>query len=330
MARKKLKFRLKHKEGEKGIFLPDRVLDVLSGATDAELKLLIFLAREGRDKEYVSENALWLFAEKSEIDKETFVEALAFFRGAGLVENEENEEKTPQIPENPTDEVILPIPKRRTVTRPTYTSLELAKAAEDKEFLELVEFSQRSFKKTFNTNDISTLYSFVNSLCLPCDVIMLGIEHCVTEGKTSLKYVEKLLEDFAEREINTYKRAEDYIRARALFKGFEGKIRTLMGLGQRSLTSREKAILTQWQSEWQMPFDLITLAYERTVEKTGKASMSYMNKILENWHSAGFQTVDEVLSGDKKEEKSAATFDLDDFFQKAVTSTRNKKREEEK
>ncbi len=330
MARKKLKFRLKQKEGEKGIFLPDRVLDVLSGATDAELKLLIFLAREGRDKDYVSENSLWEFAEKSEIDKETFVEALAFFRGAGLVENEEKEDKTPCVPEKATGEVILPVPNRRTASRPSYTSLELAKAAGEKEFIELVDFAERSFKKTFNTNDISILYSFVDSLCLPYDVIMLGVEHCVTEGKTSLRYVEKLLTDFAEREINTYERAEDYIRARVLFKGFEGKIRTLMGLGQRSLTSREKAILTQWQSEWKMPFDLITLAYERTVEKTGKASMSYMNKILENWHGAGFETVDEVMSGDKKEEKNTATFDLDEFFQKAVTSTRNKKREEEK
>ena len=325
MARKKLRYRLKKQDGETGIFISDSMLDVLAGATDTEIKLLIFLAKEGRDK-FISENSLWDFAKDREIDREAFVEALAFFRGAGFVESEEKTD-TPLLPEKQ-KEVTLPVPTRRTAPRPTYTSVELAKAASEKEFLELVDFAGRSFKKTLNTNDVSLLYSFVDSLCLPYDVIMLGIEHCVTEGKTSLGYVDKLLRDFAEREINTYERAEDYIRARVLFKGFEGKIRTLMGLGQRSLTSREKAILTQWQSEWNISFDLITLAYERTIEKTGKASMSYMNKILENWHSAGFQTVDEVVSGDKKPEESSSTFDLDEFFQKAVTSTRNKKREE--
>ncbi len=330
MARRKLRFRLRQKPGEKGIFLPESVLSSLATATEAELKLLMLLAKEGRDKDYLSESDLLPAANEAGIDRDTFNEAMAFFRGAGLVENEtKSDAEITSEKKVSEDAPVLPTPKRKPHAA-SYTSHQLADAAEAPEFLELVEFAGRSLGKSFNTHDISTLYSFTDTLCLPYDVIMLGIEHCVTEGKMSLRYVEKLLLDFADREINTYEKADNYIRARIAFKGFEGKIRTLMGLGQRSLTAREKAMLTSWQNDFKTPDALITLAYEKTVEKTGKASMSYMNKILENWHNAGFKTLEDVETGDKKpEDTSKSSFDPDEFFKTAVSRTRNKKKEQD-
>ena len=332
-ARRKLRFRLRQKPGEKGIFLPESVLKSLTNATEAELKLLIILAKEGRDKDYLSESDILPACENAGIDKDAFVEALAFFRGAGLVENEKKESVT--FPAQKEESIVLKETSqalhesKRSVERPkSYTSLELAGAAESREFLELVDFTSASLKKPLNRSDITTLYSFVESLLLPYDVIMLGIEHCVTEGKTSLRYVEKLLCDFADREINTYELAEDYIRTRALYKSFEGKIRTKLGLGQRSLTPKEKAMISCWQTEWKVSDELIDFAYEKTVEKTGKASMSYMNKILENWHTAGFKTRAEVEMGDVKPSLGESSFDVDEFFSIAVAHSNNKQKEQ--
>jgi len=324
MARRKLRFRLRQKEGEKGIFLPESVLKSLTNATESELKLLIILAKEGRDKDYLSESDLFPACEKAGLDRETFTEALAFFRGAGLVENEAEmivEKLTP--PE--TEEKALSIKPHK----PSYTSEELARAAGDRKFAELLDFAQKSLGKTFNRNDIATVYSFIESLLLPHDVIMLGIEHCVTEGKGNLRYIEKLLIDFADNEVNTYERAEEYILARANYKSFEGKVRKMLGLGQRSLTSREKSIISVWQTEWCCPDELLEFAYEKTVEKTGKASMSYMNKILENWHTAGFKTRAEVETGDVKPAGDTSSFDPDEFFKVAVAHSKNKEKEQE-
>ena len=148
---------------------------------------------------------------------------------------------------------------------------------------------------------------------------MLGIEHCVSEGKPSLRYAEKLLIDFADKDINTYQKAEDYILQRKNYLSFEGRMRTMMGLGQRALTSKEKAMLSDWQAKG-LSDELITLAYEKTVEKTGKVSMSYMHKILESWYNAGFKTVAEVEKGDVK--PSSSSFDPDEFFKAALESTK--------
>lgn len=324
MARRKLRFRLRQKEGEKGIFLPESVLKSLTNATESELKLLIILAKEGRDKDYLSESDLLPACEKAGLDRETFTEAMAFFRGAGLVENETETVVEKLTPPETAEEAPIIKPHK-----PSYTSEELARAAGDRKFAELLDFAQKSLGKSFNRNDIATVYSFVESLLLPHDVIMLGIEHCVTEGKGNLRYIEKLLIDFADKEVNTYERAEEYILERANYKSFEGKIRKMLGLGQRSLTSREKSIISVWQTEWCCSDELLEFAYEKTVEKTGKASMSYMNKILENWHTAGFKTRAEVETGDVKPASDTSSFDPDEFFKVAVAHSKNKEKEQE-
>lgn len=320
MARRKLRFRLRQKEGEKGIFLPESVLKSLTNATESELKLLILLAKEGRDKDYLSENDLLPACEKAGIDKVTFTEAMAFFRGAGLVEEEPSEAQT-KSPEKQSPPTAKP-------HSPVYTSIELADAAAKKKFSELVEFARQRLNKSFNRTDIATLYSFVDSLLLPYDVIMLGIEHCVTEGKSNLRYVEKLLIDFADNEVNTYERAEQYILSRAEYKSFEGKIRKLLGIGQRALTGKEKNFISCWQTEWKCSDELIDLAYTKTVDKTGNANMGYMNKILENWHNAGFTTCEQVEAGDIKP-VSDSDFNPDSLFTKAVSRTRNRIKEQE-
>ncbi len=328
VARKKLRFRLREKmPEEKGAFFSEHVLTSLAGATDEELRLLILLAKESIDKDYLSESELFSAAEKSGIDKETFVEALAFFRGAGLVETEDKAEKKEPVAAVGGEEPILPVPKKRPHPA-SYTSVQLADAAQSREFNALVDYSSKALSRTFNSRDLSTLYSFVDSLCMPYDVIMLAIEHCVSEGKKSLGYVEKLLISFADSEIDTYEKAEDYIKRRVAYKGFEGGIRRLLGLGQRSLTAKEKAMISSWQTEFKSSDELITLAYERTVEKTGRASMSYMNKILKNWFEAGFVTVADVESGDKKPEVSAESSNLDEFFRIAVSRSGNMNKEQ--
>ena len=325
MARRKLRFRLRQKEGEKGIFLPESVLKSLTNATESELKFLIILAREGRDKDFLSESELLPACEKAGIDRETFTEVMGFFRGAGLVENEEESSKLiveKVTPATPAEPAIKP-------HKPSYTSEELASAAGDRKFAELLDFAQKSLRKTFNRNDIATLYSFVESLLLPHDVIMLGIEHCVTEGHPNLRYVEKLLIDFADREVNTYERAEEYILARANYKSFEGKIRKMLGIGQRTLTAKEKKFISNWQTEWTCSDELLEFAYEKTVNKTKEANIDYMNKILENWHNAGFKTRAEVETGDLKPVSDNSEFDPDEFFRVAVAHAKNKKKEQE-
>ncbi len=321
MTVSEVSYKIKKKLMSDSFSVPRKLISRLSEAGSCELKTFLIIASMESD-DVITEEEIISELEKAGVSTCDLSESLAFLRGAGLIERgaaRKQEKATEPVAakEEPVNTV------HRPSSKPSYTSKQLAQAANEGEFRALVEWASNRLGKTFNTSDLSTLYSFCDYLCLPGDVVMLGIEHCVSEGKPSLRYAEKLLIDFADRDINTYQKAEDYILKRKSFLSFEGKIRTLMGLGQRTLTSKEKAMLAQWQ-EWMISDELIKLAYEKTVEKTGKASMSYMHKILESWHGAGFKTAAEVESGDKKPAGSNSSFDPEEFFRAAVESSMKK------
>lgn len=323
-------YKLKKKLMDDTFAVPRKLISRLSEAGSCELKIFLIMASMNAE-DGITESELFSELERAGVSTCDVAEGLAFLRGAGLIEKgtakkqavPDTEESRPQteVNTNTVKKEAAPVSGFTPSAKPSYTSKQLAEAAKSREFKEFLDWASKRLGRTLNTSDVSTLYSFHDYLCLPYDVVMLGIEHCVSEGKASLRYIEKLLIDFADKDINTYEKAETYIIRRAEYLSFEGKIRTLMGLGQRTLTTKEKAMLSQWK-EWQMSDEMIKLAYEKTVEKTGKASMSYMHKILESWHTSGFSTVSQVERGDVK--PSNSSFDVEDFFRIAVESSRRK------
>ena len=316
MSGKKSGYRIKSKLKADVFELPVKLVSKLSDMGENELKIFLTLAMLEKSEGAVDEDKLLSALDEYGIEKSEISEVFAFLRGAGLIEKASV--KSEEVQQEPKEE---PKKEHRPTSRVTYTSKQLAQAVSNSDFKELVEYASRRLGKTFNTSELATLYSFKDYLALPCDVIMLGIEHCVNEGKGSLRYIEKLLIDFADKEINTYQKVEAYIKKREDYLSFEGKIRKMMGLGTRTLTSKEITFIGQWQV-WEISFELIKLAYDKTVEKTGKVSMSYMHKIIESWHTSGFKTVSEVEKGDKKPSCESATFDPEEFFRAAVEKSK--------
>lgn len=309
-------YRIKKKLFSDTFEVPRKLIAKLSEAGQHELKIFLALAALEDTEDYYTEEVL--FAQVSEFMTESeFSEGLAFLRGAGLIEKPSGAKKVKERKEVKPEKEEKATP-RSAPHRTGYTSGFLAEEASKGEFCELVNYAMRRLGKSFNTSDVATLFSFKDELLLPYDVVMLGIEHCASEGKPSLRYIEKFLISLADQGITDYESAEAYIKRRKLYLSFEGKIRALAGIDKRTLTPREKTFISAWQ-EMDFPWDMIKLAYDKTVDNTKEFSMRYMNKILENWKNAGFRTVDEVELGDNKPESMEKdSFNLDDFFKAAV------------
>ena len=69
--------------------------------------------------------------------------------------------------------------------------------------------------------------------------------------------------------------------------------------------------------------DIVLRAYEITVEKTGKYTISYLDKILTNWHTTGYTTIEEIDEAqsrysENKKEENKGSFDTDDFFERSL------------
>ena len=80
--------------------------------------------------------------------------------------------------------------------------------------------------------------------------------------------------------------------------------------------------------DWKFSEEIVNHAYEATVNGTQSPSVAYMGKILENWHNAGYTTLDEIKNAELEFSKSKNiptesdkpddSFDTDDFFEAAL------------
>ena len=104
-------------------------------------------------------------------------------------------------------------------------------------------------------------------------------------------------EEFITGGRDSYEKFELYLAERERVNSDIGRIRRLIGAGERALTSKEDKMFENWLGVWRMPFDLIQLAFEKTIDNTGKFSVTYMNSILKRWFEGGVTTVEDVEKG---------------------------------
>lgn len=301
--------------------VPAQVSEFLSEAGEAELKVLLYAAKDPTfsDRELID-------GLSDTLDPEQVREAIAFWRGAGIF-SKETAKKSPAAktaePENAKTDARKTV--RVVSERPNYTSAQLALAVEENaDFKSLIDYAEHRLQKNFNASDLSLLYSFVDRLGLPVEVVMLAIESCAGEGKKNLRYIEKLLIDLADREIDDLEKADAYFKRREEYLSFEGQIRAMCGFGTRTLTAREQELLTVWREEWKVSDEELKDAYERTIRAINKPSLAYMNRILATLREAKDRV--KTASG-KLAAGEGKTYDLDDFFASAVERTkRNRKK----
>lgn len=181
------------------------------------------------------------------------------------------------------------------VTRPSYSMKEIdAAAAVNKSISGLFYQAETVLNKVLTPSDMEMLYSFVDWLGLPVEVITMLLSYASKRNKTGRRYLETVAIDWAEKGIDTFEAAEAYVMELEALDSVERKIRNILGIYDRALTTTEKKYISQWTTDERLSSDLISLAYDRTVLNTGKLSFAYMNKILLSWADDGVRTIEEA------------------------------------
>ena len=309
------------------ILLPESVLEHITEAGDAELRILLRLAAVLKNGA-MTEDELLAALQGEEAAEEVRL-SLAFWRGCGVIATD-NRKKAAK----PAKRVVTPEPEaeekaeeaaKKTIDAdeaPFYTAKDLADAAErEPSFKSLVSFAENRLEKVLNTSELARLWSFLDYLKMPADVVMLVIEDCAARDKRSLRYVTKMLTVFADDGITDYAKAEAYFATRQEKNQYDGFVRRLFGLGERKLSTAEDEILNTWRKTYGYGEDMLGAAYEKTVASAKNPSIKYMHKILESWHRDGVRTLEDV-GKTARSEKAEKSYDLDDFFQKAVSRGR--------
>ena len=326
--------------------IPVSVLEVMDRATKKDLKALLILASDpALPSGQTMEECAKTIATRMGTTPADVEASLSFWRGAGVLTVMEDEDATPTIPTPSLSNTVQPEKNENSPTRktrgedrlPHYTSVELADLLESrKEVSDCLRECQNIWGKMFNTHESNIMLGFVDYLGLEWDYILTLLAFCAREQdkrgmKRSLRYVETLAFSFYDEGVTDLPALQEKIRRLEQTAEVEGQLRRMFGMGDRALTPAEKKKFSTWLYDYKYGLDVITRAFEVTVDTKGAHNLKYMDGILANWNSQGLRTLSDIEASEarfqaQKTEKqtkktgndSQSSFDTNDFFAAAV------------
>lgn len=269
-----------------------------------QIKVLLAVLKEGKAEE--EEIAKLLGERVAEIS-----DALDFWAERGILKGEGQ-----PVPESEVTTGYRKITNVQSVSKPTFTDA-LKRAEESEEIAQMLRMAQDVLGRTISSSELSSLIFYKDHYGLPEAVIIMLLGYSKSIGKMSFRYIDKMALDWSEKGILSLESAENHIEKLRAKSEKESRIRKLLSIGDRKLSANEKKLFSRWTDEFSFGYDMISLAYDKTVDNIGKYDIRYMDKILTSWYANKIKNPRDVEQDEKAISEAKASkessFDIDEI-----------------
>lgn len=288
--------------------LPSSLADNhLKLANPEHIKVLIYIFRnlsDGIDVNKISYNT-----GVSEYDVK---EALLYWADANIL-----------LPENPTQTHDNKIYNKTVSKTEKPTRIDVARRGlEDEKIRYLLQETQLKFGRNLKNNESATLVWLYEDVGLDVSLILLIVQYAVTHDKKNIRFIEQTATEWADKGIDNLADAEEQLRLKTEGEIAWRSISSIFGLERRKPSKKETELSVLWLNDWKISKDLISAAYDECVNNKGKYLLSYIAKVIENWHKSGIETLDDIEANKEsrqRDEENFAAFDLD-LYEKMINS----------
>jgi DnaD/phage-associated family protein len=180
-----------------------------------------------------------------------------------------------------------------SLEKPEYSEC-LKRAEESSVVADMLRQAQVMLGRTVSGSETQSLIFYHDTYGLPCEVILMMLGYAAAAGKQNFRYIDKVALDWAEKEINTYDKAEKYIDKLLKSREREYRLRKILSIGDRKLSQNEKKYIARWTEELMLSDELISVGYDRMVDAISKVSFNYLDKILTSFYQSGIKTAEEA------------------------------------
>jgi len=189
---------------------------------------------------------------------------------------------------------------------PEYTAADVQAAiADDAKFKGLIENIQKQLGKILSSGDLLILFGIYDYIGLPPDVIMMLTQYHI--GQTEKRYgvgrrptmrtLEKEAYHWDKLQICSLDGADKYIKEMTSRDSEITQVKEALRLYHSGLTPQQERYITSWLDMGFKPA-AIEIAYERTVNNTGRFTWGYADAIFKNWHKSKWHTPQEIEQGE--------------------------------
>ena len=176
----------------------------------------------------------------------------------------------------------------------------ISELKQNEEVSQLLYIAEQYLAKTLTPTEMQKIFFFYDELHMSADLIEYLVEYCVSRGRKSMRYIEKVALAWTRDGVTTVEMARD---ASSRFSKDYYTILKAMGISGRNPVENEISYIDTWRKTYSFDLELIQEACSRTVLSTGQPSFQYADKILSGWKKKNVHTLEDVRLLDAEHKK---------------------------
>lgn len=261
----------------------------LKEANGAFVKVYLYILKLAAERKNMSFADI---ARELNLIESDVLNAVDYWKKAGVLKEDGDSIAVLNKERKEADEPVFSREEKRGGQKPVYDSIQVAKRiADDAALSDMMRLSQDIFGRILTTTEMESVFWFYDGLKFSPEAILLLLEYCVSKGKTSMKYIEKVAVSWSEKGAVEADRVCEIIKEDEQRTGYLYSVRKVLGIADRALSQSEEKYLMKWRNDRNMSEEMIALAYEYCIIQTAKLSFPYMDKIIERWFKQGIHDV---------------------------------------
>lgn len=266
-------------ENRPSFAVPNEIADNYLKAPEDALRLILFLLRNSSQSFTYDD-----ICTATGIDKDRLPEAFDYWVERGVLFKAQQK-------------YMLTRPQLKSSDIHPYTAEEVASRIDrDGAIRFLYERTESILARPLSTSDAYTLLSLVDWIGLPPEVAALLLQYCSESGKKSMRMIEKVAISWADSGIDTFEKAEEFIKKEKEKAESAARTARLLGVANRALGEEEKKVFISWRTELGYGDEMISAAYEAMIKSIGSYKYQYIDKILNSWKAAGINTPEDAAA----------------------------------
>ena len=177
----------------------------------------------------------------------------------------------------------------------SYSADKLKQFAEQETGEMLTFVMQQYTGKPLTATDLNTIYYWYDDLMLSAELIEYLIEYSVSNGHSSIHYMNKIAIDWHQKNIKTVEEAK---YANTAYNRTYAAVMKHLGITKRNLVPAETAYIDTWKNDYGFTMEMILAACDKTIASVNRPNFAYTDKILTDWKEANIRNLPDIAKYD--------------------------------
>lgn len=193
-------------------------------------------------------------------------------------------------------EVMLNTSSSIPSSSPKESTEDIISSRKNKKVKEMHDLIEQMYGRPLSPMEMNQYNKWMTDYSFEPEVVVLMLEESFSRGRKEMAYLKQVALNWYDAGVTSLEDAEKFMEEYKRKREKQFKIMDFLGF-KRQPSKKEEQLMQKWFAKYQMDLDIIFEACGRTAG-ISQPNFSYVDKILADWHSKGFTTLEQV-----KEEK---------------------------